>query len=124
MLRIIMVCTLAVTVASCFVFDSEEARVSFAFTNYAQVKREMIRLTFADGKRILRLDGTDFESQNEGPHSIGMTRAFKTATSGKLKVTFKLLDIVCDLGWELDQTSSGLLNAKLRCSWKVDATNL
>lgn len=111
MIRAFGYCMLAAMLAGCFLFESEEARVSFEFANYSQVKQEMIRLTFTDGKRTWKLDGPDFESDYAGSSSSGKTRTFKTASSGELKVTFKLLD-----GEKL--VSSGQIELPLRSDWK------
>ncbi|MCI0696171.1 hypothetical protein L0337_29735 [candidate division KSB1 bacterium] len=110
MMRVFRYCMLAATLAGCSLFESEEARVSFTFINYAQIKREMIRLTFTDGRRIWNLDGTDFKSEYDGPHSSGRTRTFETARSGELKVTFKLID-------QGEVISSGQFELPLRSDW-------
>jgi hypothetical protein len=70
----------------------------------------MIRLTFTDGKHTRKLDGSDFQPDKTGSPSIGRTREFKTAKSGELKVTFKLLD-----GENL--ISSGQFEMPLRSDW-------
>lgn len=113
MMRVFRYCILAAALAGCFLSESDEAGVSFRFTDYSQVKREMIRLTFTDGKRTWKLDGSDFESDHSGSPSIGKTRTFKTATAGELKVRFKLLD-----GEKL--ISSGQFEMPLRSDWAWD----
>ena len=109
-MRLMVISLLTAILAGCSLFESEEARVSFTFVNYSQLKRDMISLSFSDGKRIWRLNGSDFESGYDGPHSSGSTRLFNTATTGDLKVSFQLID-----GGKL--VSSGWIELPLRSDW-------
>jgi len=103
-MRVIIIYPLMLTMMSCALFNADEAKVRFRFTNSALVKQDMIRLTFTDGRRIWKLDGEDFAPDAEDPHSFGETSMFETATSGKLKVSFELRaqeEIVSAGGFEI-----------------------